>query len=79
MGVPVDKSKHTYDDNCDDLSYENIMGNFDHYALCHFVGFILKALCMRDLYMLTIWSLLDEVIEISWRGILPHLKECWWD
>lgn len=29
--------------------------------------------------MLTIWSLLDEVIELTFKCALPHLSECWWD
>jgi phosphatidylserine synthase 2 len=34
---------------------------------------------LRDFWFIHFWSILDEIIELSWQHILPHFRECWWD
>ena len=69
---------HTYDDNCD-LTWENLIDNFDHYYLVHCINWLLATFICRDKYILLYWQLFDEIIELSAQHILPHFRECWWD
>lgn len=69
---------YTYDDNCE-FEWINIWDNLDHYYLAHCINWLLASLILRDAWILNIWQLLDEVIELSWQHILPHFRECWWD
>lgn len=69
---------HTYDDNCE-IEWVNIWDNFDHYYMSHLIAWTLSAFIIRDAWILHFWSILDEVIELSWQHILPHFRECWWD
>lgn len=78
LNKPLTREVHTYDDKCD-LTYENIMGNFDHYFLVHCINWFLAAFVCRDTYILLFWQFLDEIIELSFQHVIPHLAECWWD
>ena len=78
LGTPITKDRHTYDDNCD-LNWVNFYDNFDHYFLIHCVNWFTVSLMLRDAWILNIWQVWDELIELSWQHILPHFKECWWD
>lgn len=73
---------HTYDDNCD-LSWATLIPQIweqmDHYYIVHWVDFFLAAFVLRDVPILWLWSLLTEVMELTWQHILPHFRECWWD
>ena len=78
LGKPVTKEYHTYDDDCE-IEWGNILDNMDHYFLAHFTNWFLAAIILRDSYLLHIWSLLDEILELSAQYKLPHFRECWWD
>ena len=78
LNAPVLKGHHTYDDNCE-ITMENFLDNFDHYYAVHLGDWFLSSFVMRDYYLLHMWSIMDEVIELSWQHILPHFRECWWD
>ena len=78
LNQAVDKSKHTYDDNCD-LTYSNFADNFDHYYIVHLTSFFLTSFVIRNFWMLHFWHMFVEVIELCWQHILPHFRECWWD
>lgn len=54
-------------------------GIFDIYFVAHFIGWVLKALMIRDLYILWICSFLWEMMELSFLHMLPNFAECWWD
>lgn len=56
---------HTYDKNCD-IVWENIWDNVDHYFLVHLCNWFLASMVIRDAYILHIWSILDEFVELSW-------------
>mmetsp|Transcript_18900 Transcript_18900/g.13713 ORF Transcript_18900/g.13713 Transcript_18900/m.13713 type:complete len:146 (+) Transcript_18900:350-787(+) len=70
--------KHTYDTDCE-FYLINLWDNMDHYYLVHVINWFLAALVIRDSYILHMWSVVDEFIELSWQHILPHFRECWWD
>ena len=59
--------------------FENIYKIFDFYVAVHFIAWILAALIIRDYYILHIWSVLDELIELTLKDIRPLFAECWWD
>lgn len=65
LGVPVTKEMHTYDDNCE-FKWINLWDNIDHYYLAHCINWFMVSLLLRDAWILNIWSLYDEVLELSW-------------
>ena len=78
LGVSIGKEFHTYDDDCT-ISLANIWNELDHYYQVHLANWFLVTFCVRDLWYLHFWSVLDEFIELSTQHILPHFRECWWD
>ena len=52
---------------------------FDIFVVAHTLGWMGKALLLRDLRLSWALSLLWEVLEISLQGVLPNFHECWWD
>ncbi len=69
---------HTYDDHCE-INFENVWSNFDHYYLCHLLGWFVLGFMIRNRFLLHSWGLMDELVELSWQHVLPHFRECWWD
>jgi hypothetical protein len=62
------------------LTWNNLYeGIFDIYFIAHFVGWMLKAIMIRDVYILWIGSILWELMELSFEHMLPNFAECWWD
>lgn len=51
----------------------------DEFFIAHFIGWIVKALMIRDWGLLWEQSLLFEVLEITFQYALPNFNECWWD
>ena len=64
LGKPITDMAHTYDDDCS-INFKTIKENLDHYACSHLIGWFLSALILRDMPLLHIWSILDEVLELS--------------
>ena len=77
-GKELPLRSENYDRNCD-LNYENFFKIVDYYVIVHFVNWLLAAFIIRDYYVLHIWSILDELIELSLKNIRPNFSECWWD
>ena len=44
-----------------------------------FFCFFFQALILRDYWLLTVISVLFEVLEYSLEHQLPNFSECWWD
>ena len=65
LNQKLTKGHHTYDDDCE-LTWANLMDNFDHYYIVHCVNWFLSSFVIRDFYLLHFWHVFDEVIEISW-------------
>ena len=40
---------------------------------------VFQALIVRDYWLLTVISVLFEVLEYSLEHQLPNFSECWWD
>jgi len=61
-------------------SMENIYNTFhDEFVPAHFIGWFLKTLMLRDVYLCTFLSVLFEILEYSLAHVLPNFNECWWD
>lgn len=73
---------HTYDDDCD-LSWATLIpqiwDQMDHYYIIHWVDFYLASFVLRDVPIVWLWSIMTEVMELTWQHIMPHFRECWWD
>ena len=52
---------------------------FEGFAAAHLLGWWVKTLIFRDVYLVFITSVLFEIWEYSLEHILPNFKECWWD
>jgi hypothetical protein len=76
LGVPV--SERSYAANCA-LTWENVKGNLDVFVASHFLGWVVKALILRDALLCWIISIQWELIEILFMHMLPNFAECWWD
>lgn len=68
----------SYDENCD-LTFEQIWVQMDHYFVIHWVDYLLASFVLRDFWLCHLWSILVEIMELSWQHIFPHFRECWWD
>eukprot|EP00126_Sphaerothecum_destruens_P008570 Sdes_comp20265_c0_seq1m13752 len=51
----------------------------DGFVLSHFIGWWLKAMMIRDVWVCWIISVMFEILEYSLEFQLPNFKECWWD
>ena len=78
LRVEITEGFHTYDDNCD-LTLANLWDNIDHYFFIHWFDWFLASFVIRDVWVIHMWHILDEFVELSWQHILPHFRECWWD
>lgn len=65
LNQAVTKGMHTYDDDCE-ITLKNFWDNFDHYYLVHLCDWFLASFVFRDAVLLHMWSVMDEVIELSW-------------
>ncbi|GAB67116.1 phosphatidyl serine syntase [Plasmodium cynomolgi strain B] len=70
----VEKS---YMENCN--SFDNVLDKFDVFVIAHLGGWFIKALAIRNFFVLNLNSVLFELIELKFQHILPNFYECWWD
>lgn len=77
-GKELPLRSENYDTNCD-FTFENVYKITDFYVVVHFVNWFLAAFIIRDYYILHLWSILDELIELTLKDIRPNFSECWWD
>ncbi|KAI6658523.1 Phosphatidylserine synthase 2-like [Oopsacas minuta] len=59
--------------------YFNMFDKMDVFVPCHFFGWWVKALILRDFWILNILSFLFEIMEYLLEHQLPNFGECWWD
>ena len=76
LGVPIPEK--TYASNCK-FDLENVWSQCDSFVICHTVGWYVKALILRDRWILWIISVAFELCEYSLQHHLPNFAECWWD
>ncbi|XP_078428378.1 phosphatidyl serine synthase family protein isoform X2 [Wolffia australiana] len=52
---------------------------FDEFVLAHIFGWWAKAIMIRNQPLLWILSIGFELMELTFRHMLPNFNECWWD
>ena len=57
----------------------NVTDRLDVFVLAHSIGWLIKALIVRDTKLSWICSILFEVVELCFANLLPNFNECWWD
>ena len=62
-----------------DDPFHNFKTKMDGFVVAHFVGWVFKALMMRDLWMTNVISIMFEFLEYSLEHQLANFSECWWD
>ena len=51
----------------------------DEFAIAHFLGWVGKAICIRDWGLLWAYSVAFELCELTFEHWQPNFNECWWD
>jgi phosphatidylserine synthase 2 len=75
LGVKLPEKN--YGDTCE-LSVVNIYNQLDRFVLAHTIGWIAKAVILRDYWLCWLISVLFEFMEYSLEHQLPNFGECWW-
>ncbi|CAN4121742.1 unnamed protein product [Withania somnifera] len=52
---------------------------FDEFVLAHIIGWWGKAIMIRNQPLLWVLSIGFELMELTFRHMLPNFNECWWD
>ncbi|KAL6566364.1 heat shock protein Pss1 [Orobanche gracilis] len=52
---------------------------FDEFVLAHILGWWGKAIMIRNQPLLWLLSIGFELMELTFRHMLPNFNECWWD
>ncbi|KAF3943903.1 hypothetical protein CMV_029572 [Castanea mollissima] len=52
---------------------------FDEFVLAHIIGWWGKAILIRNQPLLWVLSIGFEMMEFTFRHMLPNFNECWWD
>ncbi|RZB43563.1 CDP-diacylglycerol--serine O-phosphatidyltransferase 1 isoform C [Glycine soja] len=52
---------------------------FDEFVLAHVIGWWGKAILIRNQPLLWVLSIGFELVEYTFRHMLPNFNECWWD
>jgi len=60
--------------------FQNVKNTIlDEFFLAHVLGWFGKALAIRDWHLLWAYSILFELMEVTFRHWLKNFNECWWD
>ncbi|XP_065185363.1 phosphatidylserine synthase 1-like [Sycon ciliatum] len=78
LAVASNDSMKAYAENCD-LTAHNLWMSIDFFTFSHFVGYIAKAMLIRNAGLLWFLSVMWEVTELAFMDLLPNFAECWWD
>lgn len=68
----------SYSENCE-LTVRNVVDSFDVFIVAHTFGWFFKSILLRDRGLLWTASIAFELLEQTFRGLLPNFDECWWD
>ena len=52
---------------------------FDEFTLAHFMGWMGKAIAIRDWGLVWAYSVAFELCELTFEHWQPNFNECWWD
>ncbi|EPS64481.1 hypothetical protein M569_10299, partial [Genlisea aurea] len=83
----VELPERSYGADCRIYVPENSMSRFknvyetlfDEFVLAHIIGWWGKAIMIRNQLLLWALSIGFEVMELTFRHMLPNFNECWWD
>mmetsp|Transcript_5546 Transcript_5546/g.8573 ORF Transcript_5546/g.8573 Transcript_5546/m.8573 type:complete len:446 (+) Transcript_5546:95-1432(+) len=67
-----------YATNCE-VTWLNVASQIDIFVLAHSLGWVCKALVIRDRLILWHMSVTWEFVEMTLSYKLPNFAECWWD
>ncbi|KAB5538128.1 hypothetical protein DKX38_015661 [Salix brachista] len=60
--------------------FKNVLDTlFDEFVLAHIFGWWGKAILIRNQPLLWVLSIGFELMEFTFRHMLPNFNECWWD
>jgi len=68
----------SYAEDCT-LNWSNVSDKLDIFVIAHYLGWVAKAIIIRDRMLLWTLSILWEFVEIATAYVLPNFAECWWD
>ena len=61
------------------IELKEIVDRIDIFITSHLLGWYVKMLAIRDFRLCMFLSVFFEIIELTFRHILPNFIECWWD
>jgi phosphatidylserine synthase 1 len=61
------------------LTARNLWARADVFVLAHFLGWVAKAVLLRDVFLCLVTSCAWELSELVMVALLPNFRECWWD
>ncbi|KAG8862473.1 hypothetical protein FRB96_001544 [Tulasnella sp. 330] len=76
LNVPLPEK--SYAEDCA-LSVTTLWNAFDIFCVAHLLGWLGKAIILRDYWFCWILSISFELAEYSLEHQLPNFAECWWD
>ncbi|XP_071947445.1 phosphatidylserine synthase 1-like isoform X1 [Antedon mediterranea] len=68
-----------YATNCSDFSLDRLHHQIDWFVVCHFFGWVMKAMMLRHYGLCWVISVTWEITEVFFAHLLPNFAECWWD
>eukprot|EP01013_Petalomonas_cantuscygni_P002106 TRINITY_DN12132_c0_g1_i1.p1 TRINITY_DN12132_c0_g1~~TRINITY_DN12132_c0_g1_i1.p1 ORF type:complete len:481 (-),score=93.16 TRINITY_DN12132_c0_g1_i1:242-1684(-) len=85
--LSASQEEKAYDTGCDVYTPNDPRGPFanvagvwgDEFVLAHLLGYVCKAVMIRDWRVVTLCSLVFELLEVALQHVLPNFRECWWD
>ncbi len=84
--VGLKHAEHSYGSDCRLYApelpdpWQNIKDQvLDRFMVAHLLGWMLKALILRDWTLMWIASVLFEVLEVTFQHMYANFNECYWD
>ncbi|XP_004347504.2 phosphatidylserine synthase 1 [Capsaspora owczarzaki ATCC 30864] len=78
LGHGLNAASEFYAEDCS-VSWETVSSKFDRFVFAHLIGWVVKALMLRNVFVCWVMSVLWEITEVIFMGMLPNFAECWWD
>ena len=61
------------------FNVRELLRDIDEYFLCHALGWFLMTLLTKDVKLIFMLGVFDEVFEFTTREVVPLFGECWFD
>lgn len=72
------KAYESWQKNCE-ITTQNLSNKLDRYSMAHLLGWVFLSFLIRDYYVMHMWAILTELVELTFGQLLAHFAECWWD